>query len=156
MWSSQAQSLPDAFYGSVNSTGQGSYTSHLRLNSNGYPVEDLTSGWSSNVQANGSFTPGDGDQYWLGANGQVVLAVGSGNFYSIVAGLHAVNYAPPIQDGRLPEPARHRECGQLCAGHESGGAAGDGHPVRVEPVVRVGPGIHIPAAHHACEHAGFW
>src|ERR1039458_2590641 len=94
VWTSQAQSLPDAFYGSVNSTGQGNYTSHLRLNSNGYSVEDLTSGWQSTVQGNGSFTPGDGDQYWLGANGQVVLAVGLGNFYSIVAGLHGVNYTP--------------------------------------------------------------
>ena len=94
VWTSQTQSLPDAFYGSVNATGQGSYTSHLRLNSNGYSVEDLTSGWQSSIQGNGSFTPGDGDQYWLGANGQVVLAVGQGNFYSIVAGLHAVNYAP--------------------------------------------------------------
>jgi uncharacterized protein (TIGR03437 family) len=94
VWASQAQSLPDAFYGSANSTGQGSYTSHLRLNSNGYSVEDLTSGWNSKVQGNGSFTPGDGDQYWLGANGKVVLAMGQGNFYSIVAGLHAVDYAP--------------------------------------------------------------
>jgi uncharacterized protein (TIGR03437 family) len=93
-WNSQAQSLPDAFYGSLNSHGQGSYTSHLRLNSNGYSVEDLTSGWHSTVQADGSFTPGDGDQYWLGAKGQVVLALGQGNFYSIVAGLHGVNYAP--------------------------------------------------------------
>jgi uncharacterized protein (TIGR03437 family) len=94
VWTNQAESLPDAFYGSVNSTGQGSYTSHLRLNSNGYSVEDLTSGWHSTVQADGSFTPGDGDQYWLGANGQVVLAVGGGSFYSIVAGLHGVNYTP--------------------------------------------------------------
>jgi uncharacterized protein (TIGR03437 family) len=94
VWTSQAQSLPDAFYGSLNSNGQGSYTSHLRLNSNGYSVEDLTSGWHSSVQADGSFTPGDGDQYWLGAKGQVVLALGQGNLYSIVAGLHGVNYAP--------------------------------------------------------------
>jgi uncharacterized protein (TIGR03437 family) len=94
VWASRTQSLPDAFYGSVNATGQGSYTSHLRLNSNGYSVEDLTSGWQSSIQANGSFTPGDGDQYWLGASGQVVLGVGQGNFYSIAAGLHAVNYAP--------------------------------------------------------------
>jgi uncharacterized protein (TIGR03437 family) len=93
-WTSQSASLPDAFYGSANSTGKGLYTSHLRLNANGYPVEDLTSGWSSNVQTNGSFAPGDGDQYWLGANGQVVLALGAGNFYSVVAGLHAINYAP--------------------------------------------------------------
>ena len=93
-FASRAASLPDAFYGSANATGQGLYTSHLRLNTNGYPVEDLTSGWSSNVQANGSFTPGDGDQYWLGAKGQVVLALGTGNFYSMVAGLHAINYAP--------------------------------------------------------------
>jgi uncharacterized protein (TIGR03437 family) len=93
LWSTQSASLPDAFYGSLNSTGQGSYTSHLRLNSNGYPVEDLTSGWHSSVKANGSFTPGDGNQYWLGANGQVLLGVGKGNFYSIVAGLHAATYA---------------------------------------------------------------
>lgn len=93
VWASQAASLPEAFYGSANATGQGLYTSHLRLNANGYPVEDLTSGWGSNVQANGSFAPGDGDQYWVGANGQVVLAVGAGNFYSIVAGLHAIDYA---------------------------------------------------------------
>ena len=92
VYTGEGQSLPDAFYGSVNSTGQGKYTSHLRLNSNGFSVEDLTSGWQSSVQNNGSFTPGDGDQYWLGANGQVVLAIGMGNFYSIVAGLHAVNY----------------------------------------------------------------
>jgi|ERR1035438_3638533 uncharacterized protein (TIGR03437 family) len=94
VWTSQAQSLPDAFYGSVNATGQGNYASHLRLNSNGYSVEDLTSGWQSSIQANGSFTPGDGDQYWVGANGNVVLAVGQGNFYSIVAGLHAIYTTP--------------------------------------------------------------
>ena len=94
VWASQSQSLPDAFYGSMNSTGLGNYTSHLRLNSNGYPVEDLTSGWQSKVQGNGSFTPGDGSQYWPAANGQVVLALGQGNFYSIVAGLHAVNNTP--------------------------------------------------------------
>lgn len=94
VWSGQAQSLPDAFYGSINTNGQGAYTSHLRLNSNGYSTEDLTSGWHSTVQADGSFTPGDGDEYWLGAKGQVVLALGQGNFYSIVAGLHGVNYAP--------------------------------------------------------------
>jgi uncharacterized protein (TIGR03437 family) len=93
VWTSQAASLPEAFYGSANATGQGLYTSHLRLNANGYPVEDLTSGWSSNVQANGSFAPGDGDQYWLGAKGQVVLALGTGNFYSVAAGLRAINYA---------------------------------------------------------------
>lgn len=93
-FATQATSLPDAFFGSVNATGQGLYTSHLRLNTNGYPAEDLTSGWSSNVQPNGNFTPGDGDQYWLGANGQVVLALGTGSFYSVVAGLHAINYAP--------------------------------------------------------------
>jgi uncharacterized protein (TIGR03437 family) len=98
VWTSQAASLPEAFYGSANATGQGLYTSHLRLNANGYPVEDLTSGWSSNVQANGSFAPGDGDQYWLGANGQVVLALGVGNFYSIVAGLHGINYAANAND----------------------------------------------------------
>jgi len=98
VWSSLAQSLPDAFYGALNSTGQGNYTSHLRLNANGYSVEDLTSGWQSSLQSNGSFTPGDGDQYWLGANGQVVLAIGQGNFYSIVAGLHAVDYTAGAGD----------------------------------------------------------
>ncbi|MGD0436942.1 MAG: hypothetical protein ABSB86_10790 [Bryobacteraceae bacterium] len=92
VWASQAESLPDAFYGSMNANGQGNYTSHLRLNSNGYSVEDLTSGWQPSVQSNGSFTPGDGDQYWLGGNGKVVLALGQGNFYSIIAGLLAVNY----------------------------------------------------------------
>jgi uncharacterized protein (TIGR03437 family) len=95
VWATQAQSLPDAFYGSVNSNGQGNYTSHLRLNSNGYAVEDLTSGWQSGVQSNGSFTPGDGDQYWVAGQGQVVLALGQGNFYSIVAGLHAYKYTTP-------------------------------------------------------------
>jgi uncharacterized protein (TIGR03437 family) len=94
-WSTNGLSSPDAFYGSVNSTGLGQYTSHLRLNSNGFSTEDLTSGWQSSVQSNGSFTPGDGDQYWLGANGQVVLGVGLGNFYSIVAGLHGVSYTAP-------------------------------------------------------------
>ncbi len=92
VWTSQTRSLPDAFYGSANSNGLGNYTSHLRLNSNGYSVEDLTSGWRASIQGNGSFTPGDGNQYWLGANGQVMLASGVGNFYSIVAGLHGVNY----------------------------------------------------------------
>jgi uncharacterized protein (TIGR03437 family) len=94
VWRSQARSLPDAFHGSLNSNGQGSYTSHLRLNMNGYSVEDLTSGWHSTVQGNGSFTPGDGAQYWVCAKGQVVLALGRGDFYSIVAGLHGVDYKP--------------------------------------------------------------
>ena len=94
VWPNQGRSLPDAFYGSVNATGQGQYTSHLRLNSNGYSVEDLTSGWVANVQSDGSFTPGDGTQYWLGANGQLVLSTGTGNLYSIVAGLRGPNYTP--------------------------------------------------------------
>jgi uncharacterized protein (TIGR03437 family) len=94
VWSSQARSLPDAYYGSANSTGQGTYFSHLRLNSNGFPVEDLTSAWSSGIQGNGSFTPGDGNQYWLGAKGAVLLGIGQGSFYSVIAGLQAVNYTP--------------------------------------------------------------
>ena len=94
VWTSQARSLPDAYYGSMNSIGLGAYVSHLRLNSNGFSVEDLTSGWHSNVQDNGSFTPGDGDQYWLSANGKVLLGMGQGNFYSIMAGLQAVAYQP--------------------------------------------------------------
>jgi uncharacterized protein (TIGR03437 family) len=94
-WTVQGQSLPDAYYGSANSTGQGTYFSHLRLNSNGYSTEDLTSAWSSALQGNGSFTPGDGDQYWLGAKGAVLLSTGQGNFYSIMAGLQAVAYVPP-------------------------------------------------------------
>src|ERR1039457_772185 len=94
VWASQSQSLPDAFYGSMNSTGLGNYTSHLRLNSNGCRAEDLPSGWQSKGRGKGSFTRGDGSQYWPAANGQVVLALGQGNFYSIVAGLHAVNNTP--------------------------------------------------------------
>jgi len=95
VWTSQGRSLPDAYYGSANSTGQGTYFSHLRLNSNGFSVEDLTSAWSSSIQGNGSFTPGDGDQYWLGPKGAVLLGIGQGNFYSIMAGLQAVAYVPP-------------------------------------------------------------
>jgi uncharacterized protein (TIGR03437 family) len=94
VWSSQSLSLADAFYGSWNAGGQGNYTSHLRLNSNGYTVEDLTSGWSYSPLADGSFTPGDGNRYWLGAGGRVVLAMGQGNAYSIMAGLRATDYAP--------------------------------------------------------------
>jgi uncharacterized protein (TIGR03437 family) len=94
VWTSQSRSLPDAYYGSANSTGLGAYVSHLRLNSNGFSVEDLTSGWHSTVQGNGSFTPGDGQQYWLSANGKVLLGMGLGNFYSIMAGLQAVVYQP--------------------------------------------------------------
>ncbi|HEY4361009.1 MAG TPA: hypothetical protein VGN17_08570 [Bryobacteraceae bacterium] len=94
VWNSQGESLPDAWYGSLNSTGQGAYVIHQRLNTNGYSVEDLTSGWHANVQPNGSFTPGDGAQYWLSAGGKVVLSSGLGNFYSIMAGLQAVNYLP--------------------------------------------------------------
>src|ERR1039458_1595359 len=32
VWTSQSRSLPDAYYGSANSTGLGAYVSHLRLN----------------------------------------------------------------------------------------------------------------------------
>jgi uncharacterized protein (TIGR03437 family) len=94
VWTSQSRSLPDAYYGSANSTGLGAYVSHLRLNSNGFSVEDLTSGWHSTVQANGSFMPGDGEQYWLSASGKVLLGMGLGNFYSIMAGLQAVACQP--------------------------------------------------------------
>lgn len=94
VWASQSRSLPDAYYGSANSTGLGAYVSHLRLNSNGFSVEDLTSGWHSTVQGNGSFMPGDGQQYWLSANGKVLLGMGLGNLYSIMAGLQAVVYQP--------------------------------------------------------------
>lgn len=92
VWATQGRSLPDAYYGSANSTGQGAYVSHMRLNSNGFSVEDLTSGWHSNVSGNGGFTPGDGAQYWLSAQGQVLLSLGQGNFYTIMAGLQTAPY----------------------------------------------------------------
>jgi uncharacterized protein (TIGR03437 family) len=94
VWSSQSRSLPEAYYGSANATGLGAYVSHLRLNSNGFSVEDLTSGWHPTVQTDGSFMPGDGEQYWLSASGKVLLGMGLGNFYSIMAGLQAVAYQP--------------------------------------------------------------
>jgi uncharacterized protein (TIGR03437 family) len=95
VWTTAGNSRPDAYYGSANSTGQGAYASHLRLNSNGFNPEDLTSAWSSAIQGNGSFIPGDGDQYWLSAGGAVLLGIGQGNFYSVIAGLQAVKYQAP-------------------------------------------------------------
>ena len=86
----------DSFYGSTNSNGQGAAIGHLRLTTFQYFAYDYTYDQTYNFGTDGTYNDGV-FEYLLGANGQAVLGVGSGSYYSLTLGLKAIQYpATPV------------------------------------------------------------
>jgi uncharacterized protein (TIGR03437 family) len=72
----------DSFYGSVAANGQGAGTSHSRLVGFNFAAYDYTSDVSYAFPSGGSYNNG-AFQLMLGANGEAVVEVGTGQFYSL-------------------------------------------------------------------------
>jgi uncharacterized protein (TIGR03437 family) len=78
----------DSFYGSVAATGQGSGTQHARDVGFDFSAYDYTSDVTYNFPSSGVFNDGL-FQWMLGANGEAVMQVGTGNFYTLILGVQA-------------------------------------------------------------------
>jgi uncharacterized protein (TIGR03437 family) len=72
----------DSFYGSLNSNGQGALIAHYRLVGFNFSVYDYTTDESYTFAADGTYNDGT-LQHLLGANGQAMLKVGTGAYYSL-------------------------------------------------------------------------
>jgi uncharacterized protein (TIGR03437 family) len=85
-----------SFYGSTNSNGQGAAIGHLRLTTYQFNAYDNTFDQTYKFGTDGTYNDG-AFEYLLGANGQAVLGVGSGSYYSLTLGLKAIQYpATPV------------------------------------------------------------
>jgi uncharacterized protein (TIGR03437 family) len=83
----------DSFYGSTNSTGSGVDISHLRLVGFNYNAYDYTTDGTYNFNSSGVYNSPSGVQFFLGANGQAVIQVGTGTTYTLTTLLHAKSYS---------------------------------------------------------------
>jgi uncharacterized protein (TIGR03437 family) len=79
----------DAFYGSTSATGTGTSITHRTMASSTLvnpPYRDYASDVSGYTISSDAFAPGDGYQYFLGANG-TFLGTGQQGFYSVILGM---------------------------------------------------------------------
>jgi len=81
----------DSFYGSTNYTGTGPAVGHLRLTTFQFNAYDYTYDQLLNFGSDGTSTDSS-FHYVVGANGQGVLGVGVGSFYSLTVYLKAISY----------------------------------------------------------------
>ena len=82
----------DSFYGSMAANGQGAGTEHLRDVGFDFSVYDFTTDIGYNFPSSGIYN--DGAYEWmLGANGEGVLQVGTGDFYTLIVGFQAKQYS---------------------------------------------------------------
>ncbi len=82
----------DSFYGSTNATGQGATLSHARLVFFDSGPEDYTSDGTYQIGGDGTWNQA-GYQNLLGANGQAVVSVGTGPYYSLSFAVHAKQFS---------------------------------------------------------------
>jgi uncharacterized protein (TIGR03437 family) len=84
-----------AFYGSINTNGNGNLIWHQRFD---YVVEedtyDYTVDTPVNIQADGSYFDGQNYTYLAGANGAALMAIGSSQQVSLIVGIHAPSVTP--------------------------------------------------------------
>jgi len=83
----------DSFYGSTNANGQGVDISHWRLVGFDYNAFDYTTDDVYTLSSNGTYNSPAGYQYMLGDNGQVMIIVGTGPYYSLNVLIHAKAYS---------------------------------------------------------------
>lgn len=85
----------DAFYGSVNTSGDGNLITHERFDD----VVDLdtydnTFNSQVTIGADGSFYDGFEYTYLAGANGAALMQIGSNQLFSMIIGIHAPSFKP--------------------------------------------------------------
>ncbi len=82
----------DSFYGSINANGQGAGTEHLRDTGFAFSVFDYTTDVGYSFPSNGVYN--DGFYEWmLGASGESLLQVGTGDFYTLIVGFQAQQFS---------------------------------------------------------------
>ena len=85
----------DAFYGSINTNGDGELIWHERFDD---VVDILTYDFTTNtpvtIGADGSYFDGSIYTYLTGANGQTLMLIGSGQQFSLIIGIRAPSITP--------------------------------------------------------------
>ena len=79
----------DAFYGSLISDGNGDQIIHERLAAPFCSTFDFETDDVTTFTNNGNASDFNGYNYAFGDNGQAFVAIGTGGFYSLIAGVHA-------------------------------------------------------------------
>jgi uncharacterized protein (TIGR03437 family) len=87
----------DAFYGSINTSGNGTLITHERYDD----VVDIftyddTFSTSVTLGTDGSYYDGFAYNYLAGANGSALMLVGSNQQFSLIIGIHAPSIPPPV------------------------------------------------------------
>jgi uncharacterized protein (TIGR03437 family) len=85
----------DAFYGSINTNGNGTLIAHERFDD----VVDLatydnTFNTPVTIGADGSYYDGSTYTYLAGSNGQALMLIGSNQQFSLIIGVHAPSFPP--------------------------------------------------------------
>ena len=80
----------DAFYGSINTNGDGNLFWHERFDDVvDIDTYDSTFNTPVTIGSDGSFYDGSTYNYFVGANGTAVMLIGSGQQFSFIVGVHA-------------------------------------------------------------------
>ena len=83
----------DAFYGSINTSGNGTLISHQRIDDVVDVItNDNTFNTSVTIGADGSYYDGNVYNYFVGSNGTGLMQIGSNQQFSLIIGVHAPSY----------------------------------------------------------------
>lgn len=88
----------DAFYGSINTKGDGNLVWHLRYD-DVVDIEtyDYTFDAPVTIGSNGTYYDGSYYYYLAGANGKALMMIGSGQQFSFIPGVQAPSFTPSSQ-----------------------------------------------------------
>jgi uncharacterized protein (TIGR03437 family) len=85
----------DAFYGSINTSGDGTLISHERFDDvAAVQTYDNTFNTSVTIGADGSYYDGSTYTYLAGSNGVALMQIGSNQQFSLIIGIHAPSFTP--------------------------------------------------------------
>ncbi len=85
----------DAFYGSINTSGNGTLISHERLDDVvDIQTYDFTFNTPVTIGADGSYYDGSTYTYLAGADGKALMQIGSNQQFSLIIGVQAPSYTP--------------------------------------------------------------
>ncbi len=85
----------DAFYGSINTSGDGTLLAHERLDDVvDIQTYDFTFNTPVTIGANGSYYDGSTYTFLAGANGKALMQIGSNQQYSLIISVQAPSYTP--------------------------------------------------------------
>jgi uncharacterized protein (TIGR03437 family) len=85
----------DAFYGSINTSGDGTLISHQRFDDvAAVQTNDNTFDTPVTIGADGSYYDGATYTYLAGAKGAALMQIGSNQQFSLIIGIHAPSFTP--------------------------------------------------------------